>query len=115
MIRIWSEMEDSEPYSITLWWKLDGLRINHDGTTQWISRKIKPCNGIVNNPVNYSLATQCTASLNPIMSNVYANTPPIAAMQYEIMRMNIASQIALQNQSILCGLNQMQNQIWRAY
>lgn len=25
--------------TITLWWGLDGLRLNEDGTTEWISRK----------------------------------------------------------------------------
>lgn len=27
--------------TITLWWGLDGLRLNEDGTTEWVSRKKK--------------------------------------------------------------------------
>lgn len=33
------EAESSEPYVLILWWGLDGLRLNKDGTTEWISRK----------------------------------------------------------------------------
>ena len=34
-------LETRQPISrsITLWWGLDGLRLNEDGTTEWISRK----------------------------------------------------------------------------
>lgn len=37
-------LEGMEPInrSITLWWGLDGLQLNEDGTTKWVSRKRKP-------------------------------------------------------------------------
>lgn len=34
--------ERREQYLIVLWWGYDGLRLNEDGTTEWISRKPKP-------------------------------------------------------------------------
>lgn len=36
-------LEEQEPfeYELVLWWGLDGLRLNKDGTTEWISRRKK--------------------------------------------------------------------------
>jgi hypothetical protein len=36
-------LEEQKPfeYEIVLWWGFDGLRLNKDGTTEWISRKKK--------------------------------------------------------------------------
>lgn len=36
-------LEEQEPfeYEIVLWWGLDGIRLNKDGTTEWIIRKKK--------------------------------------------------------------------------
>lgn len=34
-------LENTEPIdkTITLWWGLDGLRLNEDGTTEWVNRR----------------------------------------------------------------------------
>lgn len=34
--------DQSEQYLIVLWWGFDGLRLNEDGTAEWISRKPAP-------------------------------------------------------------------------
>lgn len=36
-------LEEQKPfeYELVLWWGLDGIRLNKDGTTEWISRKKK--------------------------------------------------------------------------
>lgn len=33
------ERQKTADKTITLWWGMDGLRLNEDGTTEWISRK----------------------------------------------------------------------------
>lgn len=35
------ERESEEPHIIVLWWGFDGLRLNADGTREWISRRPK--------------------------------------------------------------------------
>lgn len=47
--------------TITLWWGLDGLRLNEDGTTEWVSRKKKSVE-----PVFY----QPCQSIQPIHAGV---------------------------------------------
>lgn len=38
-LKLQEEREKQEPYLITLWWGFDGLRLNADGSTEWISRR----------------------------------------------------------------------------
>lgn len=47
--------------TITLWWGLDGLRLNEDGTTEWVSRKKKSVE-----PVSY----QPCQSIQPIHAGI---------------------------------------------
>lgn len=47
--------------TITLWWGLDGLRLNEDGTTEWVSRKKKTVE-----PVSY----QPCQSIQPIHAGI---------------------------------------------
>ena len=51
------EQEAWEPYVIVLWWGVDGLQLNADGTTEWISRRPEP------KPADYSSAAQSIASI----------------------------------------------------
>lgn len=43
-MKILEENEKKNPYLITLWWGLDGLRLNEDGTIEMVTRaaKIRP-------------------------------------------------------------------------
>lgn len=41
-LSILEEQENREPYIITLWWGLDGVRLNDAGEVEWISRRKKP-------------------------------------------------------------------------
>ncbi len=45
-------LENLEPINgaITLWWGLDGLRLNEDGTTEWVSRRKKPVETVLYQP-----------------------------------------------------------------
>lgn len=38
-LKLQEELEKQDPYIITLWWGFDGLRLNEDGSTEWISRR----------------------------------------------------------------------------
>lgn len=44
-------LESVEPIdkTITLWWGFDGIRLNEDGTTEWVSRR-KPAESIFYQP-----------------------------------------------------------------
>lgn len=54
-------LEKQEPIdkTIILWWGLDGLKLNEDGTLEWISRK-KP------KPVNQDISYQMCQSIVPL-------------------------------------------------
>ena len=41
ILKIEEEKERREPYIITLWLGLDGLRINEDGSYEWVDRRPK--------------------------------------------------------------------------
>lgn len=63
-----AEQEAREPYVITLWWGFDGLRLNADGTTEWISRRPEPkpetvCPALQNGYTDCSGAAQSLASI----------------------------------------------------
>ncbi len=53
-LSILEERENQEPYIITLWWGLDGCRLNDAGEVEWISRREKPK---TNYTTNYTLNT----------------------------------------------------------
>lgn len=40
--RIRDEIKSKEPYVLVLWWGDDGLRLNADGTTEWIDKRPHP-------------------------------------------------------------------------
>lgn len=67
-LKILEEKENEEPYLITLWWGFDGLRLNDDGTMEWISRrpKLKPetdYSVLQNTCADYSGSAQSVASI----------------------------------------------------
>lgn len=63
---------------IILWWGLDGLRLNEDGSTEWISRKKpdkKPEIGPVNQNVFYQTTQSMAQTIHPLdMRNMCQNT-----------------------------------------
>lgn len=73
-------LEDLEPIdrTITLWWGLDGLRLNQDGTTELVSRKsqgktvfYQPCQSVrpIQTGMFFADQTQCTrAQIDALMS-----------------------------------------------
>lgn len=74
---------------VILWWGLDGLRLNEDGTTEWISRK-------KSEPVSTGVLYQPCRSITP---------PP----QYDMGRSTQAKIDALMAQNV-----QLQVQAWQA-
>lgn len=105
--------ENQEPVgqTIILWWGLDGLRLNEDGSLEWISRK-KP------KPVNQDVFYQPYQSIQPI-STVQTQMWPvinaqtkmcqcvpidtrmqIAALQAQVDRMQCETQILAHNAAI---------------
>lgn len=94
-------LEDQEPVdqTIVLWWGLDGLRLNEDGTMEWISRKKpKP----VNQNVSYqpcqtiaSFPTEACQSTRATMEQIHG-----LKMQLEMANFNTALQTQLQSYQV---------------
>lgn len=62
-------LEEQEPfeYELVLWWGLDGLRLNKDGTTEWISRRKKTA------PLSGPLPEYIRATPMPAFTPIYPN------------------------------------------
>ena len=67
-IKMW---EDQTPVdkTITLWWGLDGLKLEQDGTTKWVSRKKKP------------VVPKC----NPVNSGIFHSLVPCYVPSYRVI------------------------------
>lgn len=83
-------MEDRDPVDtvIILWWGLDGLRLNEDGTMEWISRK-KP------EPVSRNVFYQPSQYFHPIQTGMFQfdQTQSTRAQIDELMSKNASLQI----------------------
>lgn len=89
-------LEQKKPtdWTVILWWGLDGLRMNEDGSLEWISRK-KP------KPVSQSIfyqPCQNIASL-PQFNMCQSTQATIDALQEQIAMQNINIRIQAQLQS----------------
>lgn len=97
-------LEAREPVNktITLWWGLDGLRLNEDGTSKWISReKPKP---VLENPVFQNC--QFVPIYNP---DLLAQTQSTRESIDALMKQNISLQMqALQEQQRMQLVNSLQ-------
>lgn len=77
--------------SITLWWGLDGLRLNEDGTFEWISRK-------KSKPINQNISYQMCQSIQPSQMELQQTrwadqTQCVKAQLDTLMSQNIALQM----------------------
>lgn len=88
-------LENQEPVdqTIILWWGLDGLRLNEDGTLEWISRK-------KTKPVNQDISYQMCQSIQPNQAGLQQarwtdQTQSTRTKIEELMMRNVA----LQNQA----------------
>lgn len=83
--------------SITLWWGLDGLRLNEDGTFEWISRK-------KSKPINPNISYQMCQSIQPIQmelqQTIWADQTQCTKDQLNTL---MSQNIALQMQSMQNG------------
>lgn len=90
-------LEQQKPvnHEFVLWWGLDGLRLNEDGTTEWITRKkpelvqqlapIQPCQtGMLQNPFSMCQNTAATRE------QIYG-----LKMQSEMASYNVALQYSM--------------------
>lgn len=91
-------LEKQEPVDkiIILWWGLDGLRLNEDGTLEWISRKKQK-------PVNQDISYQMCQSIMPLpqfdmSQSTQATREQFLAlkMQSDMANFNIAMQQQMQ-------------------
>ncbi len=86
-------LETRQPISqsITLWWGLDGLRLNEDGTTEWISRK-------KTNPADFVFYQTCQSILplqtGALLYSQFADSMQCAEAEInKIMMQNAALQM----------------------
>lgn len=107
-------MEKQEPIdqTIILWWGLDGLRLNEDGTSEWISRK-KP------NPVMQNVFYQPCQSIQADVESqlrLHSQTQSTRAQIEELMMRNAALQNqATQYMQSMAILNQLAPTMMPAY
>lgn len=88
------EKQDPVNKTITLWWGLDGLRLNEDGSLEWISRK-KP------KPVNQNISYQMCQSMKHLpqfdmSQSTQATREQIYALKMQLYMENF--NIAMQKQ-----------------
>ena len=97
-------LETQEPVdqTIILWWGLDGLRLNEDGTMEWVSRR-KP------KPVQRSEFGQLRQSIPAYNPNLFAQTQSTRASIDALMAQNASLQMqALQAQQTAQVINSLQ-------
>lgn len=90
---IQKEAESQEPYILTLWWGIDGLKLKEDGTTEWIrkaERKYEVSGGAGGVGSTY---------LYPYSSVYWPPAQSLQALQSQIQ--SFQSQQAVQMQSVL--------------
>lgn len=91
-LKIMSEDENAPKYHFVLWWGLDGLQLNGDGTSEWIRRE--NCGQIKNPP--YTHGSQYLYMENQSISTATENR--IAWLESQLQdtcvqqRMNITKQ-----------------------
>lgn len=102
-LSILEEKENEEPYKITLWWGLDGCRLNDAGEVEWIRRKKNQISalksGFHNVSFNYGPYTNTGYFQSP-----YLNYP------YLYNGCNIQNMTSVLNSGIQSQLNQIQFQ-----
>lgn len=87
---------------VTLWWGLDGLRINEDGTTEWISRTKRT-------PVPENVFYQPCQSIQPIRTGLLLDQTQSSCVSIDILRGQLSAlgvhyMQTQQNESILTAL-----------
>lgn len=91
-IQILMERESRPPYQIVLWAGLDGLRLNNDGTSEWIRKdmeKPKPKNDVF-----------CSLPQLPYPTQ-YGIENTIPYLQSKIANLQMQNMLFLQNQYII--------------
>ncbi len=104
-------LEAQEPVdqTIILWWGLDGLRLNEDGATEWISRK-------KSEPVSTSVLYQpCQSITPPPQYNIGQSTQAkIDALMAQNMQLQVQAWQAEQNRQMINALQRYVVQ-WPGY
>lgn len=99
------EREGATVYLITLWWGIDGLRINDDGSIEWVRRGGRNSNdlryemlqSITHTPIP---SYHCSGTRNAIMSV----DDQIRTLQSQIQANIIQQNVQIQNAHILAAL-----------
>lgn len=97
-------LETQEPVdqTIILWWGLDGLRLNDDGTLEWVRRKKQK-------PVQENVFYQPCRSIPAYNSALFAQTQSTRATIDALMAQNASLQMqALQAQQTAQVINSLQ-------
>lgn len=94
--------EKQAKYEIVLWWGLDGLKLNDDGTTEWISRrKPKP----INQDVSYQPCQSQDDSIRRLLDMCQSRKSPTEALNMTLASLQMRSAQTAQNMA-LCSMLQ---------
>ncbi len=102
--------EPKEEYILILWWGLEGLRLNKDGTREWISKTNSPPKPRPPMASIMRSAVDPMDSLNMLQISCYgANVSPALAqalaMEAQITRLRLQEACTVQNQMVIQQLN----------
>lgn len=88
---------------IVLWWGLDGLRLNEDGTTKWISRKkVEPVSsGVFHQPCQ---SIQQASALHPNLGQTQSTRAQIDALMAQNANLQTQAAQTVLNAAIISQL-----------
>lgn len=106
-------LEEQEPfkYEIVLWWGFDGIRLNRDGSTEWISRKQEQTTKqeITTTPTDNSFwDSQCNSKV-PLFDVESICNSKARANAYDIYNVYMQNRLELQTQNLIQTLQSQQN------
>lgn len=90
--------DKSDKYLIVLWWGFDGLRLNEDGTAEWISRKPAPPPQI-----DYSLCSR--PAMYSGLQNAICNTESMQAQIQCLQAQQLQALQSIQIQNMISSIS----------
>lgn len=94
-----AEKENQDPYVIILWWGLDGLRLNDDGSFEWIRKNQKPVS--ISYQPQQSVTRQIDDGIRALNTQIQTG---MNRLRYEILIQQMQAAQIQQTQNIINSL-----------
>lgn len=99
-LELQSEKEKQDPYVIILWWWNDGLRLNDDGSFEWIRKNQKPVS--ISYQPQQSITRQIDDGIRALGAQIQTE---INELRYELLRQQMQAAQTPQMQYIINSLH----------